>query len=67
MLRRPAGLPPDDFAWAYEMKWDGLRAIAEIDHGPCSFGHAPSVTSPPLPGLQRLAAAAGVDQAVLYL
>jgi bifunctional non-homologous end joining protein LigD len=27
------GLPADDAAWAYEMKWDGVRAIATIRAG----------------------------------
>lgn len=26
-------LPPDDDAWAYEMKWDGVRAVAYVDGG----------------------------------
>jgi bifunctional non-homologous end joining protein LigD len=28
MLARTAELPPDDGRWAYEIKWDGVRAIA---------------------------------------
>ena len=28
-----AGLPPGDGGWAYEMKWDGLRALAYIEGG----------------------------------
>jgi bifunctional non-homologous end joining protein LigD len=28
MLARTAGLPADDRRWAYEIKWDGVRAIA---------------------------------------
>src|SRR3954454_14408545 len=28
MLARLATLPADDDAWAYEIKWDGIRAIA---------------------------------------
>jgi bifunctional non-homologous end joining protein LigD len=32
MLATPGPLPapPDDEAWAFEMKWDGMRAIAEV-------------------------------------
>jgi bifunctional non-homologous end joining protein LigD len=26
-------LPPDDGTWAYEMKWDGMRALVGIDGG----------------------------------
>jgi bifunctional non-homologous end joining protein LigD len=32
MLATPsATLPPDDDAWAYELKWDGVRAVAYVD------------------------------------
>src|SRR5690242_4529151 len=32
MLAVPAkGLPPDDGNWAYEMKWDGMRALVGVD------------------------------------
>jgi bifunctional non-homologous end joining protein LigD len=33
MLATAGRLPAGDAGWAYEMKWDGLRAIATIDHG----------------------------------
>ena len=33
MLAVPGELAADDAAWAYEMKWDGLRAIATITRG----------------------------------
>jgi len=33
MLARTGELPPDDSSWAYEMKWDGLRALAYISDG----------------------------------
>lgn len=34
MLATPAtALPADDEHWAYEMKWDGMRALVGIDHG----------------------------------
>jgi bifunctional non-homologous end joining protein LigD len=28
-----AALPPDDGSWAYEMKWDGVRAVAYLGGG----------------------------------
>ncbi|HEX3173334.1 MAG TPA: non-homologous end-joining DNA ligase [Solirubrobacterales bacterium] len=28
MMARPAKLPPDEESWAFEVKWDGVRAIA---------------------------------------
>jgi bifunctional non-homologous end joining protein LigD len=33
MLATPAALPADDFGWAYEVKWDGVRAIAFVEGG----------------------------------
>jgi bifunctional non-homologous end joining protein LigD len=66
MLATTAGLPPDDGAWAYEMKWDGLRAIAEIDHGRLQlWSRTGRDITAGYPELRQLAAAAGVDQAVL--
>jgi bifunctional non-homologous end joining protein LigD len=34
MLAVPAtDLPPDDANWAYEMKWDGMRALVGVERG----------------------------------
>jgi bifunctional non-homologous end joining protein LigD len=33
MLARTGPLPPDDGRWAYEIKWDGVRAIAFVQGG----------------------------------
>ena len=34
MLAVPSkALPPDDGTWAYEMKWDGMRALVGVDGG----------------------------------
>jgi bifunctional non-homologous end joining protein LigD len=33
MLAVPGALPGDDAGWAYEMKWDGVRALAFIEDG----------------------------------
>ena len=34
MLAVPAtDLPPDDARWAYEMKWDGMRALVGVERG----------------------------------
>src|SRR5688500_15683382 len=33
MLARTGPLPREDHGWAYEIKWDGVRAIAYIDGG----------------------------------
>lgn len=33
MLAVPGGLPHDDEAWAYEVKWDGVRALVAVEGG----------------------------------
>src|SRR5438105_1953805 len=34
MLAKLSGaLPPDDARWAYEMKWDGIRALLFVGNG----------------------------------
>ncbi|GIG22072.1 hypothetical protein Cch01nite_27960 [Cellulomonas chitinilytica] len=33
MLATPGELPEDDDGWAFEMKWDGVRAVAYVDGG----------------------------------
>ncbi|WP_456824759.1 DNA polymerase ligase N-terminal domain-containing protein [Cellulomonas sp. P5_E12] len=33
MLAVPGELPDDDDGWAYEMRWDGVRAVAYVDGG----------------------------------
>src|SRR6516164_6107694 len=33
MLAVGGELPADDAPWAYEMKWDGIRALAHLDSG----------------------------------
>src|SRR5919204_506356 len=33
MLARSGALPPDDGRWAYEVKWDGIRALAYVAGG----------------------------------
>jgi bifunctional non-homologous end joining protein LigD len=33
MLASPGALPQQDEAWAYEIKWDGVRAITFVDGG----------------------------------
>jgi bifunctional non-homologous end joining protein LigD len=33
MLATSGALPPDDGAWAYEVKWDGVRALVAVEDG----------------------------------
>jgi bifunctional non-homologous end joining protein LigD len=66
MLAVAGELGTDDAAWAYEMKWDGLRAIAIIRSGKLTLysrtGRDVTATYPELAGL---AGALGEHDAVL--
>jgi bifunctional non-homologous end joining protein LigD len=66
MLARPGDLPSDDGSWAYEMKWDGLRALAYIGGGRVRLlsRTGQDITSG-YPELIGLRAAVGRRQAVL--
>ncbi len=33
MLATTGALPPEDSAWAYEVKWDGVRALVAVEQG----------------------------------
>ena len=50
-------LPPDDGRWAYEIKWDGMRVVAEIDDDGLRLrsprGADVAATFPELGGLSR--------------
>lgn len=35
MLAKTGSLPADDAAWGFEVKWDGIRAVAYLDNGVC--------------------------------
>ena len=66
MLARPGDLPRDDAGWAYEIKWDGVRAIAYAQPGEISFEsrNLRDVT-PSYPELRALARATASRTAVL--
>jgi bifunctional non-homologous end joining protein LigD len=67
MLATAGSLPTDDAGWAYEMKWDGLRALAHVSAGKVRLSSRTlrdiTRTYPELSGLGD--AATGVEQAVL--
>ncbi len=66
MLATAGNLPADDANWAYEMKWDGIRAIAHIaGHGVTLTGRTGRDLSPSYPELAGMAGALGGRQAVL--
>jgi bifunctional non-homologous end joining protein LigD len=58
-------LPPDEDAWAYEIKWDGVRAIAycEVGHLRLESRNLREITSH-YPELRALGAALGAREAV---
>jgi bifunctional non-homologous end joining protein LigD len=66
MLATSGVLPADDAGWAYEMKWDGLRALAFISDGQLRLTSrtARDITFI-YPELAGLATAMGERQAVL--
>jgi bifunctional non-homologous end joining protein LigD len=57
MLATQGSLPPpeDDTHWAYEFKWDGVRALARVEGGQVQLlarsGHDITITYPELRGL----------------
>jgi bifunctional non-homologous end joining protein LigD len=66
MLATSGVLPASDAGWAYEMKWDGLRALAFVngDQARLTSRTARDITFV-YPELAGLATAVGADQAVL--
>ena len=65
MLAVAGELPADDTGWAYEMKWDGLRAIAVIGQHVRLQSRTGRDISHAYPELGGLAAALGGRQLVL--
>jgi bifunctional non-homologous end joining protein LigD len=67
MLATPAGdLPEDDESWAYEFKWDGVRAVVYIDGGRArALSRTDRDVTASYPELRGLADALGSLQAVL--
>jgi bifunctional non-homologous end joining protein LigD len=59
-------LPPDDGGWAYEMKWDGVRAIVHVDGGrPRVMSRNDNDMTAAYPELREMAESLGSLQAVL--
>ena len=66
MLATAGPLPPDDGTWAYEMKWDGLRALAFVRDGAVRLtSRTGRDISRTYPELGRPPAALAARQAVL--
>ncbi len=66
MLACPGELPRDDAAHGYEIKWDGVRAIARVDGGRLSLtGRNGTDFTPRYPEVSGLAEALGAQRMVL--
>jgi bifunctional non-homologous end joining protein LigD len=66
MLAKTGPLPRDDHRWAYEIKWDGVRAIAYVDGGRLRLAsrNGRDIT-PRYPELRELGRALAGHEAVL--
>jgi len=59
-------LPPDDERWAYEMKWDGVRAVVHVDGGRATAWSRNDIDiTDTYPELRAMAESMGSTQAVL--
>ncbi len=66
MLATLGSLPPDARGWAFEMKWDGVRAMAFAERGSAQFwSRTGREITYSYPELRGLAAAAGTARVVL--
>lgn len=62
MLATPATTPPDGDGWAFEIKWDGIRAMARTDAGALRIAsRSGEDATVRYPELAALAAAVGRD------
>jgi bifunctional non-homologous end joining protein LigD len=65
MLATSGQLPRDD-GWAFEFKWDGVRAVTYLDHGRLTLlSRSGRDMTTSYPELGRLAEAMPVDEVVL--
>ena len=59
-------LPADDERWAYEMKWDGVRAVVHVDGGRATAWSRNDIDiTDTYPELRAMAESMGATQAVL--
>jgi len=66
MLATAGGLPAAAGGWAYEMKWDGVRAIAFVEHGDVRlWSRSGREVTRSYPELRELGTALGTTRAVL--
>src|SRR4051794_9991817 len=66
MKAKTGALPPDEDAWGYEVKWDGIRAVMFVDHGSMTLqGRNFSDFTPRYPELRQFARGLGASRNVL--
>ena len=66
LATRATRLPPDDDAWGYELRWDGIRAIAEVAGGQLRLvGAEGELIADRYPEVRPLAEALAPTEAVL--
>jgi len=66
MAARVGALPPDDDAFAYEVKWDGIRAVACLDRGHLDLtGRNGTDYTQRYPELRPLGGALGATRAIV--
>jgi bifunctional non-homologous end joining protein LigD len=66
MLARPGEIPPDEDRWAFEVKWDGVRAIAYVQPGRLRLeSRAGNEITDAYPELRGLIADLGMREVVL--
>ena len=66
MLARSGELPPDEEAWAFEVKWDGIRTLLFCDHGHIELlGRNGTDFTPRYPEVRELARALGARRLIL--
>src|SRR5689334_6951048 len=66
MLARTGELPPDDGRWGYEIKWDGVRAVAYVEGGRLRLeARSGRDITPRYPELRELGRALAGREAVL--
>jgi len=66
MLARSGVLPPDEQRWGFEVKWDGIRTVAFLDHGHITLqGRNFSDFTPRYPEVRELARSLGASRVIL--
>ncbi|MEA2379417.1 MAG: bifunctional non-ous end joining protein LigD [Thermoleophilaceae bacterium] len=66
MLARLGELPPDEDKWGFEVKWDGIRTVAFLDHGHIHLqGRNFTDFTPRYPEVRELAREVGARRLIL--